>query len=68
MDKYNYHVAVKPLDLILGVSGAHSSFTNTFKEVAAEKNVSLYKLIQKTSLINRKNPTRELMEEVAACI
>ena len=68
MNKYNYHVAVKPLDLVLGMSGAHSSFTNIFREVAAEKNVSLYKLIQKTSLINRKNPTRELIEEVAACI
>lgn len=68
MDKYDYHVAVKPLDLVLGLSGAHSSFTNTFKEVAAEKGVSLYKLIIETSRINRKNPTRELMEEVASRI
>ena len=65
MDKYNYHVAVKPLDLILGLAGAHSSFTGMFKEVAAEKNVNLYKLILETSKIDRKNPSRELVEKTA---
>lgn len=66
MKKYDYPVAVKPLDLILGISGTHSSFVNTFKEVAKERGVSLYKLIMETSKVNRKNPTRKLMEEVAA--
>ncbi len=65
MDKYNYHVAVKPLDLILGLAGAHSSFTGMFREVAEEKQVNLYQLILETSKINRKNPTRALTEETA---
>lgn len=65
MEKYNYHVAVNPFDLTLGMAGAHSSFTKLFKEVAAEKNVNLYKLVLEVSKINRKNPDRELMEKVA---
>lgn len=66
MEKYSYHVAVKPFDLVLGLAGAHSSFTNAFKEVAAENNVNLYQLILEVSKINRKNPDKALMEEVAA--
>ena len=68
MEKEGYHTPVKPLDLILGYSGCHSSFVNTFKEVAAEKNVDLYKLIVDVSDKNRKNPSRELMETVAATL
>ncbi|NCB94413.1 MAG: 4-hydroxy-2-oxovalerate aldolase [Clostridia bacterium] len=62
MEKYNYHVAVKPFDLILGLGGAHSSFTKLFEEVAEEKNVNLYKLILEVSKINQKNPDRDPME------
>ena len=65
MEKHNYHVAVKPFDLILGLAGAHSSFTKMFNEVAAEKGVPLYPLILEVSKINRKNPDRALTEEVA---
>ncbi|MBQ6322481.1 MAG: 4-hydroxy-2-oxovalerate aldolase [Lachnospiraceae bacterium] len=65
MDAYNYHTAVKPFDLILGLGGTHSSFTALFKEVAAEKSVDLYKLILAVSEIDRKNPSRELMEKTA---
>lgn len=65
MEKEGYHNPVKPLDLILGYSGCHSSFVNTYKEVAAEKGVDLYELIVETSLKNQKNPTKELMESVA---
>ena len=65
MESYNYHVAVKPFDLILGLAGAHSSFTKMFKEVAESKNVSLYKLILEVSKIDRKNPSRELAEKTA---
>lgn len=65
MEKYSYHVAVKPFDLILGMAGAHSSFTKMFKEVSAEKGVSLYRLILEVSKKDRKNPSRELAEEVA---
>ena len=65
MEKHDYHVAVKPLDLILGLAGAHSSFTKTFREVAQEKDVNLYRLILEVSKIDRKNPDRALMEKVA---
>ncbi len=68
MEEYNYHVAVKPLDLILGLAGAHSSFTNMFKEVAQEKGVNPYKLILEVSKINRKNPDRELVEKTAEAL
>ncbi len=65
MKERGYHNPVKPLDLTLGICGAHSSFTKTFKKVAAENNVNLFKLIVETSRINRKNPTEALMAEVA---
>lgn len=65
MEKYNYHVAVKPFDLILGLAGAHSSFTKMFKEVADAKGVNLYRLILEVSRVDRKNPSRELTEKVA---
>ncbi len=65
MEKHNYHVAVTPFDLILGLAGAHSSFTKMFREVAAEKDVPLYPLILAVSAVNQKNPTRELAESVA---
>jgi len=65
MEKHGYHVAVKPFDLILGLAGAHSSFTKMFKEVAEEKGIGLYPLILEVSKIDRKNPSRALCEEVA---
>jgi 4-hydroxy 2-oxovalerate aldolase len=65
MDKHHYHVAVKPFDLILGLAGAHSSFTATFTETAQEKGVNLYQLILEVSKINQKNPDKALMNQVA---
>ena len=65
MDKHHYHVAVKPFDLILGLAGAHSSFTSAFKETAQEKGVNLYRLILEVSKINQKNPDKALMNQVA---
>lgn len=65
MKDYGYKTAVEPLDLILGLSGCHSSFVGTFEKVAKEKNKDLYQLIMKVSEINRKNPSIELMKKVA---
>ena len=65
MEKHSYHDALPPYDLILGVSGAHSSFGKTFKAVAKDTGVDLYKLIVEVSKINRKNPSEDLMREVA---
>ena len=47
MAKYNYKTAISPLDLILGLSGCHSSFVKIFEKVAKEEQVSLYSLIVK---------------------
>ena len=65
MEKHSYHDAIPPYDLILGVSGAHSSFGKIFKVVAKDTGVDLYKLIVEVSKINRKNPSEVLMREVA---
>ena len=65
MKERNYHNPVKPLDLTLGISGAHSSFVKTFRKVAEENNVNLFKLIAEVSKINQKNPSEALMKEVA---
>ena len=65
MEREGYHNPIKPLDLVLGYSGCHSSFVPTYKDVAAAAGVNVYELIIETSKRNQKNPTRELMEEVA---
>ena len=65
MEKHSYHDAIPPYDLILGVSGAHSSFGKTFKAVAKDTGADLYKLIVEVSKINRKNPSEDLMRVVA---
>ncbi len=65
MEKEGYHNPLKPLDLVLGISGCHSSFVPIYKEVAAAKKVNLYQLIVETSKLDRKYPTRTLMEQVA---
>lgn len=65
MKPYNYNVAVTPLELILGFSGCHSSYLKTFKKIAEQKKVSLYKLIVEVSKVDRKAPTEELMVEIA---
>ena len=63
--RYDYHNPIPPFDLTLGLSGAHSSFSKTFKAVAADENVNLLKLIVEVSKLNRKNPNEELMRTVA---
>ena len=68
MEPHGYHDPITPFDLILGVSGAHSSFGKTFKKVAAEQNVSVYQLIVEVSKRDRRKPTEDLMNEVAATL
>lgn len=65
MEEYGYKTAVCPLDLVLGISGCHSSYTKTFKEIADQMNVPLYKLILEVSKIDRKAPSIELIKAVA---
>ena len=68
MEKEGYHVHLKPEDLILGYSGAHSSFMKMFRAVAHDCGVDLYHLIVETSKLDRKAPTEALMRQVAAQI
>ena len=68
MDEYRYHVAVSPVDLILGISGCHSSFLKLFRKVAEEEQVDVYQLIVQVSALDRKAPSEALMREVAANI
>ncbi len=65
MLEMGYHAPVKPLDLVYGMSGCHSSFERLFREVAEEMKVDLYRLIIDVSKINQKDPARELIVQVA---
>jgi len=68
MEPYGYRPAVKPVDLVLGIAGCHSSFLPLFREVAEQKGVNLYRLITVVSKLDRKKPDRALMERVAATL
>ena len=65
-ERYEYHNPIPALDLVYGISGAHSSFGKLFKKVAEETGADLYKLIIKASAIDRKKPSEELLHKVAA--
>lgn len=64
-ERYDYHNPIPPLDLILGVSGIHSSLTKIFKAVSAELNVPVRKLIVEVSKQDRKAPDERLIRAVA---
>lgn len=66
MDPYGYKNAVPPVDLIYGLTGCHSNFGSLFRQVASEKKVPLYPLIAEVSKLERKAPSRELIERVAS--
>ena len=65
MKPYHYHVAIAPVELMLGLSGCHSSFLPMFRKVAQEEGVSLLKLIAEASTIDRKAPSESLLRDVA---
>lgn len=65
MKKHDYKASISPLDLVLGISGCHSSTVKTFKEVADKTQVNLFRLIVETSKIDQKKPSEELMYSVA---
>ena len=68
MKAYDYHVAVNPTDLMLGLAGCHSNYLPMFRKVAEEEKVSLLRLIADVSAINRKNPDEALLRQVAATL
>lgn len=65
MEKQNYHNPIKPLDIVLGLSGCHSNFVKKIKETAETEQVSLYPLIMEISKQNKKNPADELIQNTA---
>lgn len=65
MEREGYHPPIRPLDLILGCSGAHSSLNSRFRDVAEQTGTDLYRLIMAVSQIDRKAPSQELMERCA---
>ena len=68
MKPHGFQPALMPMDLILGLSGAHSSFLGTFRKVAAEEGVNPMRLIVETSRLNRRNPSEEQMRQAAAAL
>lgn len=68
MDAHKYHNPVTPLDLVLGLSGCHSSFVKKFRAAAEEHQVNLYQLITEVSVVNRKAPSDELIAQTAATL
>lgn len=65
MEAYQYHPAVSPVDLILGLTGTHSSFLNRMRAAAQAENISLFRLITEVARIDRKTPSQELIEQTA---
>lgn len=65
MEQYHYHNAVTPVDLILGSAGCHSSFLGRFRAIASEKQINLFRLITEVSRVNQKNPSEELIAQIA---
>ena len=66
MESHGYKTAITPLELILGLSGCHSSFVKKFKEIAKEYGVDVKPLIVEVSKITRKAPTEQMMRDEAA--
>ena len=65
MAPWHYKVAVSPVDLVLGLSGCHSSYLPKLRALAEGEGVDLYRLIVEVSRIDRKAPSDALMAETA---
>lgn len=65
MEKHGYRAAITPLELILGMSGCHSSFVKNFRAAAQQAQVNLYRLIVQVSAQDRKSPSQQLIAQVA---
>jgi 4-hydroxy 2-oxovalerate aldolase len=65
MKPYGYHVAVDPTNLMLGLAGCHSNCLPMLRKAAEEESVSLLRLIERVSAVNRKDPDEDLIRSVA---
>lgn len=68
MNEYQYHVAVNPTELMLGLTGCHSNNLGLFQRVAQEEGVALLPLIADVSAIDRKAPSEALLRQVAGTL
>lgn len=64
-ERYDYHNPITPFDLVLGITGLHSSKGKLFKQVAADTGVNLYQLMVHVGKIDRKNPSEALIRKEA---
>lgn len=64
-ERYEYHNPITPFDLVLGITGLHSSKGKLFKQVAADTGVNLYQLMVHVGKIDRKNPSETLIRKEA---
>lgn len=64
MEEFRYYPAIRPIDLILGYAGCHSSFLPAFQKIAKEEQVDLYGLIIETSKIDQKAPSEILIRQI----
>ena len=65
MEAAGYHPPLKPLDLVYGFSGCHSSFFRLFDQAAREEEVDLLRLVAAVSVQNQKDPDLELIRRTA---
>lgn len=65
MAERGYSNPVKPLDIVYGFAGCHSSFAKLFAGVAKDKGVDLFDLIIRVSKIDQKAPSKDLIEKSA---
>ncbi len=68
MKPYGYHVAVDPTNLMLGLAGCHSNCLPMLRKAAEEESVSLLRLIERVSAINRKDPDEALIRSTAKAL
>ncbi len=68
MQKAGHYHYNSPFDIILGMSGCHSSNVGLFTKIAKEEGVKLYPLIVEVSKVDQKSPSEELMREKAQTI
>jgi 4-hydroxy 2-oxovalerate aldolase len=68
MARHGYHPPVSPVDLVYGLAGCHSSFASRFTHVAEQAEVDLFELIIEVSKQDRKAPSQQLIESVAATL
>lgn len=65
MRDYSFRPAVSPTDLVLGLTGCHSSKLGMLRAVAESEAVSLHRLIALVSAADKKDPDEALARRIA---